>query len=268
MPLRRRLCASDLDAGPLSGPASSLVILPDGQGVPAGCAARVLALFRRSKPKRSPIPTACRSSIAAASIAGRGQQGLEIQRGGDHREFAVGGVGPVFTRAIPVEFDAVLVGIAQVEGFADAVVAGAFEGNAGVDQAPQGVGQIGAGGVEDREVEETGGARCGRVAAEAFPRVETDVVVIAAGGDEGGLGAVALGEFETEHAAVEIECALQVGDLQMDVADAGTGGDGRRGSHASRVSDLLKKRKKPCPVVCHSLKSSRSGTVTLIAPKR
>jgi hypothetical protein len=51
-----------------------------------------------------------------------------------------------------VEFDAVLIRIAQVQGFADAVIAGAIERHPGGDQPPQRVGEIGARRVDDRKV--------------------------------------------------------------------------------------------------------------------
>ncbi len=48
---------------------------------------------------------------------------------------------------------------------------------------------------------------------------EPDMMVVAAGGDEGRAGPAG-GQLETQHAAVEIERALQIGDLQVDMADA------------------------------------------------
>ena len=134
--------------------------------------------------------------------------------------------GPLVSGAVPVELDAVLVGVAEVEGFADAVVGGAVEGDAGGDEAAEGVGEVGAGGVEDGEVVEAGGAGRGRLAAEALPGVEADVVVVAAGGEEGGGVADALGDLEAEDAVVEGEGAVEVGDLEVDVADAGLRVDG------------------------------------------
>ena len=89
---------------------------------------------------------------------------------------------------IPVELDAVLVGIAQVERLADAVVAGAVERDAGRDQPAQRVGQRRACRIEDREVEQPGRARAAAAAAVALPGVEPDMVVIAAGGEERRLG--------------------------------------------------------------------------------
>jgi hypothetical protein len=59
----------------------------------------------------------------------------------------------------------------------------------------------------------------------AFPGVETDVMMVSTRGDEGRAGAVALRELEAEHAAVKGQRALQIGHLQMNVADADSGMD-------------------------------------------
>jgi hypothetical protein len=45
------------------------------------------------------------------------------------------------------------------------------------------------------------------------------MVVVAAGRDEGRLAAEALLELEAEHVAPEAERAVEIGDLQVDVAD-------------------------------------------------
>jgi hypothetical protein len=51
------------------------------------------------------------------------------------------------------------------------------------------------------------------------------VVVIAAGRNEGGLRSVALHQLETEHVAIKAERAIEIGDLEVDMADARAGGD-------------------------------------------
>ena len=51
------------------------------------------------------------------------------------------------------------------------------------------------------------------------------MVVVAAGGDEGRLVAQPLLELEAEHPAVEVERAVEVGDLEVDVADVDAGID-------------------------------------------
>ena len=109
-----------------------------------------------------------------------------VEPPGVHLERAVRFSRPL-SSAVPIELDAVLVGIAQIERLADAVVAGAVERDAGGDQPPQRVGERGPGRIEDRGVEEAGGAGRRRMAALALPGVEADMVVIAAGRDEGRL---------------------------------------------------------------------------------
>ncbi len=53
----------------------------------------------------------------------------------------------------------------------------------------------------------------------ALPRVQADVMVVAARGDECGLVPQPLLQLESEHAGVERERAIDVRHLQMDVAD-------------------------------------------------
>src|SRR5688572_30415243 len=78
------------------------------------------------------------------------------------------------------------------------------------DETLQGIGEIGAGRIEDGEMVETGGAGRWRPTARAFPGIEADMVMIAAGRDEGGLIAHFLDKLEAEHAAIEIEGALDI----------------------------------------------------------
>jgi hypothetical protein len=66
------------------------------------------------------------------------------------------------------------------------------------------------------------------------------VVVIAAGGNERRLRAITLGQFETENVAIEAKRALEVGHLQMDVADASAGID--RCRHSSVAASLCEAR--------------------------
>lgn len=100
------------------------------------------------------------------------QKVLQVERVRVHGEVALGVARPLVLRAVPIKFDAVVVGIAEVEGLADTVVGGAFEGNVVRDEPAERIGECGAGGVEDREVIEAGGARGRGLAVLAFPRVE------------------------------------------------------------------------------------------------
>jgi len=119
----------------------------------------------------------------------------------------------------------------EVEGFADAVVGSAVEGDVGGEEAAEGVGQGCARGIEDGEVIEAGGAGWGRLAAEGLPGVEADVVVVAAGGEEGRGVAHAQRDVEAEDAVIEGEGAVEVGDAEVNVAHAGLGMDSGRGAH-------------------------------------
>src|SRR5665213_916054 len=76
---------------------------------------------------------------------------------------------------------------------------------------------------------EAGRAPGRRLAPAAFPGVEPDVVVVAAGRDKGGLGAIALNELEAEDAAIKGERAVEIGDLEVDMANAHAGIDRRGG---------------------------------------
>src|SRR3954462_1102897 len=113
------------------------------------------------------------------------------------------------------------------------MVARAVERNAGREHAVQRIRQRRPRRIEDRGVIEPGRARRWRRAAFALPGVEPDVVVIAAGRDEGRAGAHALHQLETEHAAIEAERAIEIGDLEVNVADPGAGGDGLVLRHAA-----------------------------------
>jgi hypothetical protein len=66
-------------------------------------------------------------------------------------------------------------------------------------------------------------ARWRRRTARAFPGVQPDVVMITACRDERCLRAEPLPQFKTEHAAIKFQRAFEVGDFEMDMADA----DGR-----------------------------------------
>jgi hypothetical protein len=60
------------------------------------------------------------------------------------------------------------------------------------------------------------------------------VVVVPARRDEGGLPAEPVLELETEHVAPERERPVEVGDLQVDVADVDAGIDRHVGSSLAR----------------------------------
>jgi len=127
--------------------------------------------------------TRARSSpygVAAAS-AELGQERAQVELAERHPDaLAVGRLGPLLARAVAVELDAVAVRVVEVDRLAHAVIARALDRDAGVGQAPQRDGERPPVGVADRDVVQAGRpARRGRPALR-FPRVEPDVVVVAA----------------------------------------------------------------------------------------
>ena len=173
--------------------------------------------------------------VAVGSTPGwcLGEKRREIEGTGDHGESATVVARPLGGMPVAIKFNAVLVGIAEVEGFAYAMVGGAVEVDAGLQQATEGVGEFGAAGVEDGGVIEAGRAGGGWGPARAFPNIEADMMMVSAGGNESRLGSMALHKLKTENARVEGEGAVEIGDLQMDVADAGGGMNGNR--HGEKI---------------------------------
>ena len=106
------------------------------------------------------------------------------------------------------------------------MVAGAVEMDSRLQHAMQRVRERGAGRIKNRGVKQPGRAGRRRMAALALPGVQPDVVMIAARRDERRLVAVALHHLEAEHVAIETERAIEVGDFEMNMPDAGAGDDG------------------------------------------
>src|SRR4051794_10347263 len=106
------------------------------------------------------------------------------------------------------------------------MIRGALELDSGLQDPPEGEREVPPRGIADGGVVEAGPTRRGRRAAAALPGVEADVVVIAAGRDEGGLRPEARGELKAEDAAIERQRAFEVGHLEVDVPDVRAGGDG------------------------------------------
>ena len=98
-------------------------------------------------------------------------------------------VEPGVARAVVVQLDAVAVGVVQVDRDRAAVVGGVVRLDAVVEQALDGLAQFAAVGVDEGDVVQAGVAGRGRGRARALPRVEADVVVVVAGGEEGGFQA-------------------------------------------------------------------------------
>ncbi len=73
---------------------------------------------------------------------------------------------------VAIKLDTILVRIAQIKRFADAMVARAVERDFRLDHPVQRVGKRRARGIKNGGMKQSGGARRGRVAAFAFPGVQ------------------------------------------------------------------------------------------------
>src|SRR5262249_1436568 len=140
---------------------------------------------------------------------------------------------------------AVLVGVAQVKCLAHAMVAGAVERDTGRRDAVERIGKRRPGWIQDRRVEQSGGAGRRRTATLAFPGVETDVVGVAAGRYECGARSETLLEFKAKHVAIEAERAIEIGDFQMYMPDPRAGYDGWIWRHGSPPVGLSPCSQKP-----------------------
>ena len=156
-----------------------------------------------------------------------GEEAGQVERVGEHRHAAVRRAGPLFAGSVPIKFHPVFIGVAQIKRLAHAVVGRAIKRDLRATEAAQRIGQRRTRGVENGDVVKSGRARRRRFPAEAFPGVESDVMMITAGGNERGLRAEALHELEAEYTTVERERPIQVGNLEMHVADADPGINGR-----------------------------------------
>ena len=109
------------------------------------------------------------------------QKSVEIEWLCIHRDRTVGIVQPFFLRAIAIQLESVLVRVSEVKCFANSVIARAFERNLGRKQSPERVAKGRAIGIKNGNVKQTGAARRRWRTAEAFPRVQSDVMMIVAG---------------------------------------------------------------------------------------
>src|SRR5713101_30048 len=196
---------------------------PGSRGAPSVRASSVCAMARSIEAgrwrRRSEIAHVAVGAIFGLRLAGRfTQQIVEIEPPGDHVERAVRRARPKLLPPVAIELDPVLVGVAQVERLAHAMVGSAVERNAGLDQAAERIRKRGARRIEDREMIEPGGPGRRRRSAQTLPGVERDVMMIPAGRDEGGAGPP-LGELKTENAAIEFQRPLEIGDFEMHMAD-------------------------------------------------
>src|SRR5215208_5572546 len=147
------------------------------------------------------------------------EEALNVEGPCHHCESAFGSARPLLLRTVPVQLDAVAVGIPQVQRLEDAVVRGSVDGVVGFQEPLESKGEVMSLGVEDGEVEEPCRMRRSRVGVAAHPGVQADVVVVSARGEEDCVVSVPLGHLESENVPVEAKGPLDVRHLQVNVAD-------------------------------------------------
>lgn len=132
---------------------------------------------------------------------------------------------PLARIAIPGQLDAVEIGIVQIERDMRAVVVVPLDLPAVVPQSLEGHRQIAPGRIVDREVVEPGRAALWRLPTGALPGIQRDVMVIPARAQKRS-GAHVVEQIEPEHIAIEPDGAVEIGNLQMHMADMSSGRDG------------------------------------------
>lgn len=74
---------------------------------------------------------------------------------------------------------------------------------------------------------QTGRPWSGRLAAKTLPGIKSDVMVVPTGGEKCGRVSKPLRDLQTQNAMIEIEGAIEVRDLKMDMPHSDLGMDGR-----------------------------------------
>src|SRR6266508_1765306 len=178
-----------------------------------------------SPPKRRSSTQAAHRSWTVSGT-GFGEQRVQVERLADHGDaLAVERQRPLLPWTVAVELEPVAVGIVEVDRLADAVIGGAGDGNLRLDEPFQRIRQRSAGRIAHGHVVEAGRPGWRRGAALRLPGVEPDVMVIVAGREESRLVAHPLLLLEPEDVSVERECAVEVGDLQVNMPDVHSGVD-------------------------------------------
>ena len=143
-----------------------------------------------------------------------------MQRFGAHGELSILCMGPLFLGPIPVKLDAVAVRITQVNRLADPLVRRPFERDASAQNPSQGICELGPRRIKDGEMIQPCRAGRRRRASLALPRVQSDVVMVTACREKRCFLSVSLRDFKAKNIAIKVECAFQVGHLQMYVANS------------------------------------------------
>src|SRR5439155_13418579 len=117
--------------------------------------------------------------------------------------------------------------------------------------------------IEDREVIQAGGPRWRCRRPPARPRVEPDVMMVAARRQEHGVPSVATRYFEAQHVTVEAEGAVEIRHREVDVADSGVGVNAHQCTNAPEFHDATTSR---CPPLCATPPTPPPPALPRLAP--
>lgn len=164
---------------------------------------------------RNPKPEPCLASGLGCFF----QKCIQIQRMREHLNAVISTARPLVLRPVPVQLHPVAVRVSQVNCLAHSVIRSAFQWNPRLENAPQRIRQQGACRIQNREMIQPRGSLGRRQSTRAFPRVQSDMMMIPARRDKRRALAVALGQFKPKHAAIKRQRPIQVRHFQMHVAN-------------------------------------------------
>src|SRR5579875_1749670 len=142
-----------------------------------------------------------------------------IQCTGKHLQRAIGQYRPLFPRPVPIQFHAIAIRIVQINRFRYAMVAGSGDGVAGSYQSRENLCQLLAGGIQDSKMVQAGCMQGSSRSMMAVPRIQSDMVMIAAGRKKDRLMSVTHGNFKTQQVVIESKRFFQISNFQMHVPD-------------------------------------------------
>ena len=150
------------------------------------------------------------------------QQFLRVKRPRRPEDGLPFAIGPLFSRAVTVEFEAIAVRVVEVHGLGDSVVVRRVQRVSALQDLPDRLRQFAPVGIADGDMVEAGMPGWRRSPTFAHERVQGDVVVIAPCREKDcfktNVRAVE-GNVESEDVVIEARGTLQIGDPKVGVAD-------------------------------------------------
>ena len=138
---------------------------------------------------------------------------------GKHRKLSIRRVRPLLPRTINIELHSVAIGIAQVKRLAHAMIGSTLKPDTGCNQPLERICQGRSCGIDDCMMIKPSCAERRRCAVQAFPCIQSNVMVITAGRKERSLVAHALHQLKAKHATIETDGTLQVSYFQVYMAN-------------------------------------------------